>query len=143
MDRDEMLCDASSEAPRVSVIIATRDRPEDLARCLATVLACDHDSFEVIVVDQSDPTSPVLRDRRVTHLSTSTRGKTAALNIGLAAARADLLAFTDDDCTVPSDWLQRVEALFADHPEVAVIFRRAPPGRTRPDPGVRAVAQDR
>jgi glycosyltransferase involved in cell wall biosynthesis len=74
------------------------------------------------VVDQSDPASLVPHDSRVRHLPTRTRGKTAALNIGIAAARADLLAFTDDDCTVPPDWLQRVEALFARYPEVALAF---------------------
>ena len=54
--------------------------------CLASVLACEHDSFEVIVVDQSDPASPVPHDRRVVHLPTDTRGKSAALNLGMAAA---------------------------------------------------------
>lgn len=104
------------------MVIATRDRPEDLDRCLASVLACDHDSFEVIVVDQSVPPSPVPTDDRIVHVPTATRGKSAGLNVGVAAARADLVAFTDDDCTVPPDWLDRIEELFARYPEVALAF---------------------
>ena len=111
-----------SDAPRISVIIPTRDRPGDVARCVESVLACDHDAFEVIVVDQSERPARVPADSRVVQIPTETRGKAAALNIGIAAARADLLAFTDDDCTVPSHWPQRLEELFAHYPNVAMAF---------------------
>lgn len=115
--------------PRISVVIATRDRPSDLARCLASVLESRHDAFEVVVVDQSEPASPVPDDPRIVHLPTSTRGKSAALNLGVESAGAELVAFTDDDCTVPPDWLDRVESLFAGHPDVAMAF-----GELRPVP---------
>src|SRR4029077_4452897 len=106
--------------PRISVVIATRDRPDDLARCLASVLACDHDSFEVVVVDQGEPPAPLVCDSRVVHVPTATRGKSAGLNVGVKTARADLMAFTDDDCTVPPDWLDRVEALFTQYSDVTL-----------------------
>ena len=115
------------DAPLISVIIATRDRPDDLARCLASVLACDHDSFEVIVVDQSEPPSPLPADSRVIHIPTHTHGKSAALNLAIPYARANLIAFTDDDCTVPPDWLRRIEELFARHPDVAMAFGQLQP----------------
>jgi glycosyltransferase involved in cell wall biosynthesis len=114
---------------RISVIIATRDRSEDLSRCLDSVLACDHDAFEVIVVDQSGEPSPVPPDPRIVHLHTPTQGKSAAVNVGLSHASADLLAFTDDDCTVPPDWLDQVERVFARHPGVGLAF-----GEMRPTP---------
>jgi glycosyltransferase involved in cell wall biosynthesis len=126
---DSVVAGAGKEPLRISVIIATRDRPDQLARCLASVLACDHDSFEVVVVDQSVPPAPVPDDDRVVHIVTPTTGKSAGLNIGLAAASSDLLAFTDDDCTVPADWLERVEDVFARHPDVAMAF-----GELRPIP---------
>jgi hypothetical protein len=124
---------ASRSGPRISVVIATRDRGDDLARCLESVLASDHDSFEIIVVDQGVPAASVPCDERVVQIPTDTRGKSAALNIGLAAARADVLAFTDDDCTVPGDWLDRIEKLFGQYPDLALAF-----GELRPfahDPG--------
>jgi glycosyltransferase involved in cell wall biosynthesis len=86
------------------------------------VLACTHDSYEIIVADQSDPVVPVAPNDRVRHLATDTRGKSAALNVGVAAARGEIIAFTDDDCTVPPDWLDRVEDVFTAHPEVALAF---------------------
>ncbi len=43
--------------------------------------------------------------------------------------RADLLAFTDDDCTVPADWLAHIEAIFVAYPEVSMAF-----GELRPMP---------
>ena len=69
------------------MVIPTRDRRDDLARCLESVLASDHDSFEIIVVDQGVPAASVPCDERVVHIPTGTRGKSAALNVGIAAAR--------------------------------------------------------
>ena len=112
----------SADEPRISVVIATRDRPEELLRCVASVLSSHHDSFEVVIVDQSEPASPVPRDRRLVQIPTESRGKSAALNIGMAATHGDLVAFTDDDCTVACDWLDGIEELFAQHPEVAMAF---------------------
>ena len=47
------MSDTTARQPVVSAIICTRDRADDLARCLPTVLANDYPDFEVIVVDQS------------------------------------------------------------------------------------------
>ena len=44
----------NSPAPKISVIICTRNRPDDVAVCLPTVLACLQGDWEVVLVDQSD-----------------------------------------------------------------------------------------
>lgn len=106
--------------PRVSVLVATRNRPHDLARCLRSLLACQHDAFEVVVVDQSDEPNRVADDARVVHIPSSTRGKSAALVLATARARADLFAMTDDDCTVSPDWITRAEELFRTQPDVGL-----------------------
>jgi GT2 family glycosyltransferase len=111
-----------SEAPRLSVIVATRDRPELLERCLASVLANDHDDFELIVVDQSDVHVVLPSDSRIRHVRTGTVGKSAALNIGIREARAAMLAFTDDDCTAPRGWLTHAESLLLANPELEMAF---------------------
>jgi glycosyltransferase involved in cell wall biosynthesis len=108
--------------PRITVIIATRSRPASLRRCVDSILLSDHDSFDVIVVDQSDEPATLADDPRLEYHHSSTRGKSAALNVGIAAATGELCAFTDDDCTVSPDWLTRAEALFVGHPEVAFAF---------------------
>ena len=43
-----------SETSEISVVICTRNRPEDVALCLPTVLACLRGNWEVVLVDQSD-----------------------------------------------------------------------------------------
>ena len=40
-------------SPRVSVLIATRERADQLAGCLPAVLANDYPDFEVVVIDRS------------------------------------------------------------------------------------------
>jgi glycosyltransferase involved in cell wall biosynthesis len=102
----------------VSVVVATRDRPEALDQCLGSLQASEHDSFEVIVVDQSqdDATARVvarLGDGRVRYMRQSEGGASRGRNAGIEVARGAVIAFTDDDCTVPSEWLRQLEAACA------------------------------
>lgn len=119
-------------SPTITVVIATRDRPDALRLCVGSILNNRHDSFEVVVVDQSKRPCDLGRDRRLRHVVTGSRGKSAALNEGLDLARGSLVAFTDDDCTVPVDWLERAEQVLVRHPEVALAFGN-----------LRAIAHDR
>jgi len=113
---------ASSGELAVSVIVATKDRPEMLGRCVDSLLACRHDSFDVIIVDQSERAAVLPDDARIVHLHTPTTGKSAGLNLGLTAARGAVFAFTDDDCTVPEDWLAKGTTVLTRHPEVDIVF---------------------
>jgi glycosyltransferase involved in cell wall biosynthesis len=83
--------------PRFSVIIPTCNRPHYLAEALASVLAQEEESLEVIVVNDGDPLPPFAGDRRIRHLENARRGAIAARNFGLAAARGDVIAWLDDD----------------------------------------------
>ncbi len=97
--------------PRISVLIATADRPRLLAGCLESLAASSFGDAEVLVLDQSldpVPLPEAVRSGRgpeVRHLLCPRRGKSAALNVGIAHSRGELLAFTDDDCRVAPDWL--------------------------------------
>jgi glycosyltransferase involved in cell wall biosynthesis len=92
------------------------------------VLANTGCEFEFIVVDQStdDVTAHEVgryeSDPRLRYIRTSTVGLGTARNIGLRAATTPLVAFTDDDVTVPTDWLEQTQRLFATHERVAVAF---------------------
>ncbi len=94
-------------APFVSVIVPTRDRPRQLAGCLAALAALDHprERLETIVVDDAGgaplPAAPGVRVLR----HAERRGPGAARNTGAAAADGDVLAFTDDDCRPEAGWL--------------------------------------
>jgi len=106
--------------PRTTVLVCTRDRPEMLAECLASIAACRLDGVEVIVCDQSegDASGVVVRGAGAGgapfhHVPLGTRGKSRSLNAGIARARGERLVLTDDDCVVAADWLDRIEEVFA------------------------------
>jgi GT2 family glycosyltransferase len=106
-----------------SIIIPTYNRPDALQRCLQSVaaLACEPDSFEVIVVDDGShrPQAELLAnavERPVRWLRQANAGPAAARNAGAAVANGRLLCFTDDDCTPHPDWLTHLLAQFEQIP---------------------------
>jgi dolichol-phosphate mannosyltransferase len=93
-------------APRVSVVIPSKDEAESLADLVKEISAAlAGDSFEVIVVDDgsTDGTADVLAQlaqlypflRRLVHAQCC--GKSAAILTGVSAARALLIATLDGD----------------------------------------------
>ncbi|HEY7975256.1 MAG TPA: glycosyltransferase family 2 protein [Ktedonobacterales bacterium] len=101
---------ASAQPPAVSVIVPARDEEQNIRRCVESLLAQDHPSFEVIVVDDgsTDATPDILaqlqcasagrlRVARVTSLPDGWAGKPHALHVGARMARGKWLLFTDAD----------------------------------------------
>jgi glycosyltransferase involved in cell wall biosynthesis len=127
--------------PRVSVIVRSYNRLGAFAELLQALLAQDHDSFEIVVVEQSThrPTAHVARitelavDPRVRLLETPPLGGTGARNHGARASRGDILAFIDDD-DLPGDrqWLRNLEANFIDDRCLAVTGRQIVQGGKQP-----------
>ena len=125
----------------ISVIICTRNRPDDVAICLPTVLACLRDNWELLLVDQSDNSKTREIAERLTadgypalrYLPTETVGKSRALDFGISQASGTFLAFTDDDCEAPPDWLEQVAAEFEAAPDVDVLFGPVLPSPAIPD----------
>jgi glycosyltransferase involved in cell wall biosynthesis len=103
--------------PSVSVVVCTRDRPRDLRSCLDSIAALRTRPQEVIVVDNcpSDgETREVCRDYPVRYVLESRPGLARARNRGVLEARAELVAFTDDDCVVDRHWLDGLGDPFHD-----------------------------
>src|SRR2546426_8584306 len=108
-------------APFVSVIVATRDRPEYLARCLPALMALHYPRYEVIVVDNA-PTTTATADfiqqvysdePRIQYVREDHPGVSWARNCGIMAARGEILAFTDDDVVVDAYWLAELVKAFS------------------------------
>lgn len=104
---------------KYSIVIATYKRAEDLRGTLASLAALQPDGpWEVIVVDNNSPddTRAVVEQAAKTfpaplnYLFEKKQGRSPALNAGIAAARGDIIATTDDDVRVPADWLERAAA---------------------------------
>lgn len=125
--------------PRVSVVVATHNRAGRLADLLASLRAqtLPREEFEVVIVDDAsrDETGTVLSSeegRQELALRTIRRersgGPGAARNDGWRAARAPVVAFTDDDCVVDAKWLEAGLAIAEANPGSIVQ------GRTNPIP---------
>lgn len=103
--------DANLLRPKVSVVIPTFNRSELLRRAVASVLAQERVSCEVIIVDDGS-TPPVALDAfqsEVTVIRNEGEGGVAAArNLGARYARAEWLAFLDDDDWWACDHLQRL-----------------------------------
>lgn len=95
----------------VSVIVPVYNNPEGLARCLASLTRLDDKDFEVIVVDDGSAESHehvcAMFGARFVRLPENA-GPGVARNEGAKCARGEILAFTDSDCVVPSDWLSKI-----------------------------------
>jgi GT2 family glycosyltransferase len=125
--------------PAVAVVVATHERPARLARLLAALRAqtLSPQRFEVVIVDDgSGPSTAAVLDAERSRARLDLRalrldrplGPAGARNRGWRAARAPLIAFTDDDCAPAPGWLQA--ALEAARRNPGAIVQ----GRTLPDP---------
>ena len=95
------------------------EREEGLDACLRSLADLDYPDYEVIVVDNRPPGSPVdLPGVRV--LPETRPGISAARNRGLEAATGEIVAFTDDDVEVDPGWLLAI-ATRLEHPEEACV----------------------
>jgi glycosyltransferase involved in cell wall biosynthesis len=133
-----------SAGPQVSVVIRAYNRVPALCELIGEVLAQEHDSFEVVVIEQSTRVEPADRDRleqlcadpRLRLLRFPPLGGPGAKNEGARAARGDLMLFIDDD-DLPGDrrWIARHAANFDDPLCLGVMGRaifeggREPPYR--------------
>jgi glycosyltransferase involved in cell wall biosynthesis len=109
-------------APSLSVIIATKNRPEALANALRSIEAQTVQPSEVIVIDQS-PGAPYA----------SISGSAVARNAGIERARGDVLLFLDDDVTLHPDFVEKLLASYRENPTADGISgipdNYSPPGK--------------
>jgi glycosyltransferase involved in cell wall biosynthesis len=137
-------CDLSSYAdinplqssPRdnidVSLIICTRDRCQQLVRCLQSVRRIAFERhWELVIVDNGsvDETAIVVKEASITscipvsYVLEPKPGLANAHNSALRVAGGEILAFIDDDCYPAHDFLSQLWAAFAD-PSVGYISGR-------------------
>ncbi|HKI00686.1 MAG TPA: glycosyltransferase [Thermoanaerobaculia bacterium] len=112
-----------STVPPISVVVCTRDRTALLEKCLRSLLALDYPAYEVVVVDNAprdDATARLVAALPVRYVREPRPGLDHARNRGIAEARHDLIAFTDDDTRADSGWLSALARAFAD-PRVAAV----------------------
>ena len=113
----------------VSAIICTRNRPDLIGQAVESVLANTYPHFDLLVVDQStdERTGEIVRALTARHpnlryLHTDRAGLSRAYNIGIRESAGDILAFTDDDCVAPSDWIASIARVFESQPQVEMLY---------------------
>jgi GT2 family glycosyltransferase len=121
---------ASTPALTVAIAICTRERPEDLVRAVASALR-NAEASEIVVVDQSrsDESRRALErqgafgDLRFHFVHTpGAVGLSRSRNVALAHCTSSVIAFTDDDCVLPSDWVTEIHRQFSADPSLGILF---------------------
>lgn len=117
--------DAKTEASsyqRISVVVSARNESKNIHHCIQSILngTYSKEHFEVIIVDDhsEDGTPEVIEKSfgekvQLIRQQSGKAGKKAALSAGIAAAKGDLIAVTDADTVVPSQWLSFINSAFA------------------------------
>jgi len=122
----------STSRTDVSVVVSTYNRHRTLPRVIESLLeqrvpASLH--YEIIIVDNNctDATREVIADyqRRfpglVRYAFEGRQGVSNGRNAGIRAARAPIVAFTDDDNVAARTWVATIAQLFRSHPEAAGV----------------------
>lgn len=128
----------------VSIVLSTYNRSALLGPAVERLLDQSPDSppYELIVVDNNstDESRSVVQaymaraGGRLRYVFEPQAGLSHGRNAGIAAARAGIVAFTDDDVRVAPDWVGMIGRAFETHPDVDCLGGRTLPVWPSPPP---------
>lgn len=88
---------------KLSLIIATLNRPKELQRCLNSIAQQQYKNFEIIVIDQSDSKEQINNQKicdnynKLIYKHISHKGLSHARNVGIDIASGEYIVLVDDD----------------------------------------------
>lgn len=93
----------------VSLIIATLNRYEPLKKLISQLEYQTIKPEELIIIDQSEQQSEEFSSThiKIVHVHQPRKGQASARNLGISKASGEYLLFTDDDCELPPDWIEK------------------------------------
>ncbi|MBW4599325.1 MAG: glycosyltransferase [Calothrix sp. FI2-JRJ7] len=111
-----------ADFPSLTVAICTKDRPDNLTRCLNSLLKLQEKSyFEILVVDNapSDQRTQnvVAALPTVRYVREPKPGLDFARNLAISTATGEILAYIDDDVVVDRQWLDGLKEAWAENPD--------------------------
>jgi len=122
----------------VSIIVATKGRPDLAEQSLLSLQQLAYPSFEVVLVDGSPDgrtkeafEGVVGSDTKFRYIGEPRPGLSLARNVGVSHATHEVVAFTDDDCRVDPHWLRFLVRPFEVDPGVACVTGMVPSGDLR------------
>lgn len=111
--------------PTYSFIIPVYNRPDELRENLESLDLLEHESFEVIIIEdgssiKSDQLVESFKDRLdITYHYKINEGPSIGRNVGASMASGEYLIFVDSDCIIPPQYLQIIDKEL--HPETDVF----------------------
>jgi GT2 family glycosyltransferase len=116
------------EGPEITVAVCTRDRPEELAKLLASLATQGYEHLRILVVDNApsdDRTRRVVsafgRGRDVEYVTERRPGLSWARNRAVEASDTEVIAWADDDEVCDSWWAAEVARGFVEVPEADAV----------------------
>ncbi|MFN8371234.1 MAG: glycosyltransferase [Bacteriovoracaceae bacterium] len=109
------------------MIIITRNRAALLTKALQAIVKQTLMPSEIIVVDNgsTDSTQNIVKSFTklpIYYFFEPKVGRAIARNCGIEKAKFELILFTDDDCLLPADWVEKMVELQTKHPHVLAIY---------------------
>lgn len=102
--------------PFVSIIIPTLNCASDIEECVKSLRNQDYpaERFEIIIVDNgsTDATMDIVPLTGVRYFVRNERGRSKALNTGVAHAAGEIICTTDISCRAAPDWISSVVRSF-------------------------------
>lgn len=109
---------------KLSIVICSRNRPEELDKCVKSLMDSQDQDFELIVVDNAsddDRTEQIIKKYpSVKYVKEPRKGLSIARNTGIRHATHDIIAYTDDDVIVEPNWTRIIKTTFQDPLTMAV-----------------------
>ncbi|HWA65662.1 MAG TPA: glycosyltransferase [Mycobacteriales bacterium] len=130
----------------VTVVVPTRDRPQQLAACLASVRGALRPGDELVVVDSAstdgDAVAAVATGAAARVVRCPLPGVNRARNAGWRAGRHSVVLFTDDDVVVDAGWRDALAAAVTAGEDIGFVTGRVlPPDGEQPSRDV-AIKRD-
>lgn len=134
-------------APRVSIVVRTKNRPDFLARALSSITGQTFGDWEAIIVNDGGEPAKVAalvaelpraadRDRIRVIDHPASRGRWVSANAGVLAATGEYLVLHDDDDSWHRDFLARAVEYLDAHPDrqgvvsrIEIVWEREDKGR--------------
>lgn len=116
--------------PAVTVLISTRNRGDSIVASIRSIMENDYPRFNLIIVDQSENNltkkvvEPFLSDCRIQYIRTHTRGLGVSHNLGISISDTEIIAITDDDCVVSTNWISEIVKALNSDEQIGLVFGR-------------------
>ena len=115
----------------VTAIVVTWDSARDIERCLASLDAVEHDTFDVVVLDNASSDDTVVQVEAFLARATKHRielrrlphnhGFCGAVNLGIRSSAADAILLVNPDATVEPDTVTRLARVLDAHPACGTV----------------------